>query len=151
LANLRNHIEAAALCCNKPNMDQLLSRFDSWKIFLLDVPMPRGVDGRTQGETDGRYNFTRVYSNAGSSLAMYAHEYAHTIPDNVNMKENNPGDAFLPWEQRRFENQATRIEERLVKGQGICDLISGEMLQRDRNMGVPTTHPFWWYLNPFSR
>jgi YD repeat-containing protein len=79
------------------------------------------------GNVSSRTDFNGVQTT-------YLYEWAHTIPESVNAAENNYYEQLnMPWAKRSAEKQAIAIAiaDRLEKGQGICDLLSGAPLQRD--------------------
>lgn len=129
LLDLRRRIEEATRCC--AHGDTLLDRFDDWTIIYSRHDMPRRGDGYEQGTTNGRTNRTVLYQNSGTSLDFLAHEWAHTVPQNVNMRENGISYVLAPWNERPWEIHANSLEDRLLSSKDICDLLSGEVLQPD--------------------
>lgn len=144
LQQLRERLTAATKCCNNSALDSLIGRFDDWKVEFLPSTMPTDTEGDTKGDTLGRLNHTWFYSNTPLSFEVVAHEWTHTVPENVNIAENTGYERLsMPWAQRSAERQAIAVASRLEKGQGICDLLTGAAMQPDPALQFQPTPSLW--------
>ena len=102
--------------------------FEKWNITLSSSSMPSDSDGETQGFTNGRNVDTTFYSNTPSSLGLMAHEFAHTIPQNVAKAESGGAYMSQPHSQRPWESDAINIAKALGNGSDICGMLTGQAL-----------------------
>jgi hypothetical protein len=131
LNELESKIKQSLSCCNKDGKEDILSRFGAWVIERSNDSMPSTPEEDTMMSTNGRGNHTTYYSNTPIGFSVVAHEWSHTLPQNIRSAETPSGNMLMPWGQQPWEQEAEQIARRLSNGQSICDLLTGEALRPD--------------------
>jgi hypothetical protein len=129
LPGLEGAIQKATACC-PDKAKQVQALFDKWVIGLSTDPMPMTPDGIMVAQAFGRQTRTTLYSNTLVTSGLLAHEFIHVVPQNVH-KQERMGEQLKPWAQRSFEIEAVQLAQMILRGQSICDLLTGEPLGPD--------------------